>query len=35
MNPEMVLEALGSEMLNTISKNKQEEQERADKDVKR
>ena len=34
-NPEMVLEALGSEMLYTISRNKQEEKERTDKDVKR
>ena len=34
-NPEMVLEALGSEMLYTISRNKQEEQERDDKNTKR
>jgi len=33
-SPEMVLEALGSEMLYTISRNKQEEKERDDKDVK-
>ena len=34
-NSEMVLEALGSEMLYTISRNKQDEKKHADKDVKR
>ena len=35
MSPELALEALGSEMLHAISRNRQEEKERADKDVKR
>ena len=35
-NPELLLEALGSEVLHTISRNKQEaEKERDNKDVKR
>ena len=34
-NPELLLEALGSEVLHTILRNKQEEQERTDKEIKR